>query len=703
MSEVNNHICTSRHNNSLDIDAFYNDMCENIVKCFDKCATFKEKSIFQYEKPLKLSKVTKMKIHERNNAYKKWKKHPNNNTYTSYAELNKSVKLSIKADQKAEIQCEIEKSGLWSVFTKQTKKHNRTLNTFSADDLNDHFVNICNSPTMSILDTSHITSKSDEHFTLKPITRKELLDAWKTMRNKQSASEDYCGISNKMIDTLMKNRSFLTYLLSLINAIITQNNTPSKLKVAKIVAIPKVPNPTSISDMRPISILCVIAKLLEKCVYAQMKAFLFGQNILSQFRFGFRPHHNTELAELCVHNIVNETLINKDQMCAIITFDIAKAFDTVNREFLYQKLDSYSINSQWFRSYLSNRAQYVTTDSTSKLKYTLRGVPQGGCLSGVLFAIFINDICTKHAKHVIVLYVDDSQIIFKIDKNNIKHSLQEINSIVAEIASWYNNNDLKINPKKTECIVFCKKNDAHLTKDLHLEINGHLIHTSKQIKSLGLVKNMHDTWNDYIAKLTTKCNKLLWTLRAFRNKLTFCKLQTLTEALILSNIRYMIILYGKSNNKVLQPLNKILMDTYNLVTNGNQKTSDEWTWLNTKELHKLSKCVLAFKSRIGTVPQCFDNLVNENAIEECVTRHRKYNAVHRDKCISSVQFEFTNEWSRIPYEITLAKDTKTFCKLMKRHLINNRIKRNDNEHECDNNIIDDVFDAVCNMYKNNDI
>ena len=149
----------------------------------------------------------------------------------------------------------------------------------------------------------------------------------------------------------------------------------------------------------------------------------------------------------------NEILasLSKKQISLLLFIDFSKAFDMVNHNILLDKLEHYGIRgiaNTWFKSYLSNRQQYVSIKGKASSKQSLQySVPQGSILGPLLFVIYINDMpnVTNIAKFV--LYADDANIIITGD------TIAEIETKFLELSSklvdWVSHNELKLNTKKT--------------------------------------------------------------------------------------------------------------------------------------------------------------------------------------------------------------------------------------------------------------
>ena len=123
--------------------------------------------------------------------------------------------------------------------------------------------------------------------------------------------------------------------------------------------------------------------------------FLVENNILYQKQFGFQNLHATDHAILQLMNQLTDAFSQEKYNLGIF-IDLSNAFDTVNHNILLEKLKAYGIQSEnpkWFRSYLSNRKQFISyDDSKTEMKIVKCVVLQGPILGPLFFLIFVNDL-----------------------------------------------------------------------------------------------------------------------------------------------------------------------------------------------------------------------------------------------------------------------------------------------------------------------
>ena len=116
------------------------------------------------------------------------------------------------------------------------------------------------------------------------------------------------------------------------------------------------------SNYRPVSVLPVFSKLLERLVYNRLISHIDDNKLWYEFQLGFQKGKSTHLAIMMLVDKVTEAL-DQDESVVGVFLDFSKAFDTVDHDILLQKMDKYGIccvELQWFKDYLSNRMQYVT-------------------------------------------------------------------------------------------------------------------------------------------------------------------------------------------------------------------------------------------------------------------------------------------------------------------------------------------------------
>ena len=184
---------------------------------------------------------------------------------------------------------------------------------------------------------------------------------------------------------------------------------------------------------------------------------------------------------------IKETIDNKKYGCGIF-IDLRKAFDTVNHDILLQKLEHYGIRGnalKWFRSFLTNRKQYVSLNGEcSESKHITCGVPQGSCFGPLLFLIYINDLPNISEVLHFYLFADDTNIYYEAEM--IKKMETVINRELRKLDTWLIVNGLSLNIAKTKFLVFHPYNKP-MKQMMTLKIHKKAISESEYIKYLGIM------------------------------------------------------------------------------------------------------------------------------------------------------------------------------------------------------------------------
>ena len=146
-------------------------------------------------------------------------------------------------------------------------------------------------------------------------------------------------------------------------------------------------------------------------------SYLVNEKIYSK-QFGFQKGHSTEHAMAQLADKIHESFENDNYTLGMF-IDLSKAFDTI----LLKKLENYGIkdtNLAWFRSYLTNRKQYIqiTNDSKSDLRNTTCGVPQGSILGSLLFLVYVNDLPSSSKILNPIMFAEDTNLFY--EHKNIK-------------------------------------------------------------------------------------------------------------------------------------------------------------------------------------------------------------------------------------------------------------------------------------------
>ena len=422
-------------------------------------------------------------------------------------------------------------------------------------------------------------------FEFKEVTYQQIMKILQTTKPSKAAGID--KVPAKLIkDGANEIAAPLTFL---INTSLQSGIFPTSEKIAIITPLYKSGDRTNIDNYRPISVLNIISKTVERAVYNQLSEYLEENNLLSDQQYGFRRKRSTRDAGTKLSDEIRE---NKDKsyVTGALFMDMRKAFDTVNHNCLLQKLVYYGIfgkEVQWISSYLFHRSQVVFLDRVlSNREFITYGVPQGSILGPLLFILLINDLPLQSKHCQVLMYADDTVIYYS---NKCLQEIERcINSDANAIQLWMQENCLILNPKKgkTEFVIFAarKRNIP-----VNITIDNSVINQPESYVYLGVRLDCHLTMNEHFQSMYKRVASRIKLLRKVRHKISPTAAEIIFNSMIQPLLFYCYPVFGQMSATWLGKFEN-LVGRAKAIVNGRKN----WPTFETRLKRKIA--VDAFKA-----------------------------------------------------------------------------------------------------------
>jgi len=470
-------------------------------------------------------------------------------------------------------------------------------------------------------------------------------------------------------------------ILHIINLSLNNNDVPDDFKLAKVKPLYKKEERTEVGNYRPISVLCIVSKILERAVYNQVEEYLNTKDLLYNYQSGFRKKFSTDSCLIHLTDFIRENT-SQGKYTGAVLLDLQKAFDTVDHTILIKKMEKIGLGSlKWFRSYLSNRKQIVEINGKqSDSKTVTCGVPQGSILGPLLFLIYVNDMSIS-VNCKLMLYADDS-ILLVSDKDHTKVS-EFLTLNLNSCFKWLVDNKLSLHLGKTEAIVFGSKRKINKLKSFEIKCNGHSIKTVTMVKYLG-VEIDNSISGELIAENVVKKtgNRLKFLYRHSKCLNQHCK-KILCSALCQSYFDYACSSWFtgigiKYKNKLQIIQNKIVR----FITNKDSRSHigalelQEINMINVNDRVNYLKMCHVFKIKNDSNPKYLKEKFNEIPHLHN-TRYNEPNNFFLPRVQGTANntfyFSAIREWNSLPNSIKSINKLDTFKSQLKEHYFKKEI------------------------------
>lgn len=424
--------------------------------------------------------------------------------------------------------------------------------------LNTHFTtvgkNLASSiPKNSTSDPCRNIQRVRNSIFLRPSSSNEVLLLINDLNVSKSKGPD--NISPKVVKN---NALVFSFILSeIFNLIISNGKYPECLKTSKVIPVFKSGDSSQPSNYRPISILSILNKIIEKMLVKRFTEFFEMNSVLTRHQYGFRPGSNTETAIVELVDYVTHEIEGKNVVGGLF-LDLKKAFDTLNHKILLRKLEYYGVRglgNRLIESYLTNRKQFVAINGEYSTELPLdTGVPQGSNIGPLLFLIYVNDISKQNLKGIPWLFADDTALFYPGSNSQI--IISNIENDLKLLSNYFEMNLLSLNLTKTKFMIFHSSRKQVLT-DICPMLGQVAIERVYDFKYLGIILDPTLSWDNHIKLVEKKVAVLCGLMRRVSSFVSQKALLKYYFACIHSIFKYLCIVWGtacKSKLRKLQTL-----------------------------------------------------------------------------------------------------------------------------------------------------
>lgn len=504
--------------NNCDLEACYTDFYSTVMYIFETYYPERQVTLTDRDPPF-ITPEIKSLLRKKNQLMRK------GDAERANAIAEKVRHILIRSNTSRLTNLTDSSTTIWDEVRKITgaAKRQQIPSCFNAEQINQHYCNVSTDPTYSepsrkLSALGNKTCKISEHQVF-------------TILDKLTATAT--GSDNLPFWFLRLCAPYLAAPLAHIFTLsLDLSLFPSAWKLAYIHPVPKITNPTTPSDLRPISVVPILSRVFEKIVNTSVLLPALSHlppNLDISNQFAYRPTGSTTAALVAILSHISD-MLKTDSHVFVITFDYSKAFDTLRHTSVTEKLAQLEIPDNvynWVVDYLAERKHCTQfSNSRSSPLEINASIVQGSVLGPTLFNINSTDLQPLSPLNKYFKYADDAYLI--VPGRNAHFIQKEID----HHSEWAARCNLRLNPTKTAEIVFCRKGTASPPPNLGIQ-------RQDSIKILGVTVDNKRTFSDHIACTLQTCHQNLIALKIMRNYgLSAPILRTVFKCTVISRLLY---------------------------------------------------------------------------------------------------------------------------------------------------------------------
>ncbi|KAG7309730.1 hypothetical protein JYU34_004226 [Plutella xylostella] len=425
---------------------------------------------------------------------------------------------------------------------------------------------ICTYCDILLLDSKTYNNSPDLSMRIKMASNDVIYSIITHMNDKKSPGCD--GIRVKDIKSIKSN--ITPVITHLINTCIKTSLFPDSQKLGIIRPIYKKGIRSDVNNYRPITILPCIDKIIERYLGNEINKFLIHNSQINKNQHGFQKKRSTTQLLSKFTNEVSECMNNREHVLAVF-IDFSKAFDTINYETLFLKLQQNGIQGpllNLFKNYHTNRFTTVKIAGEYSTRYpTEMGAAQGSITGPLEYILYVNDMCNIFSEGSVYQFADDTCLL--VANKDVIKAQEQMQHNYNILCKWAHDVGLVINSQKTKLLhihsPYLKSPYTPLIKS-HTHQCFHVNHINcicdsleltRQHMYLGLIIDEHLNWRPHIDHVCNKLRAFLSKICILKYKIPFNVLRLMYLSLAESIISYGISSYGRTYKTYLDNIYRL--------------------------------------------------------------------------------------------------------------------------------------------------
>ena len=323
----------------------------------------------------------------------------------------------------------------------------------------------------------------------------------------------------------------------------------------------------------------------------------------------------------------------------------------------------------WFKSYLTNRKQFVEYNNCkSTIRLINSGTPQGSILGPSGFIIYVNDIPNSVPDLSLILFADDTSAFTSHKDLSTLNNI--MNNGLSKLNTWFKSNKLSLNVKKTNYMLLGTHKKTNQSKDkFKFSIDDTEVKEVSTSKFLGITVDQNLTWKNHVDDLAKKCSRSIGILHEVKQFLPESALLTLYYTLFLSHINYGITAWSSANSVDKDRLHVVQKRALRAVNNSEYRSHSNPLFIKYNQLKISDLCnhnigIFMYKYCNNLLPPSFNNMFKTNAENHDYNTRNAFNFEYPNNklnfCDKSICYQGVKTWNNIQNHVKSSKNLNSF-------------------------------------------